>query len=384
MKNISYGRQFISQEDIDAVVETLQSDFLTQGPKIIEFEQKFAEYVGADYALAVSNGTAALHLSALALNVKKGDKIITTPLTFVASANSILYCGGEIDFVDIDPNTYLLDLNKLEEKLSNSAPNTYKGIIPVDFAGYPVQAEHFRQIANKYNLWIIEDACHAPGAKFIDSKGIEQKTGNGKFSDIQVFSFHPVKHIATGEGGMITTNSKELYEKLYLLRTHGITRDPEKLRENHGGWYYEMQELGYNYRLCDIQASLGISQLNRAKTGVLKRNSIAQKYNLAFKGLDIQTPFITDNSYHAYHLYIIQVNNRNGLYEHLRTNNIFAQVLYYPVHLQPYYKQFGWKKGDFPIVENYYERCLALPMFPTLNDEEQDFVIEKVKEFVLK
>jgi len=383
MKNISYGRQFISQDDIDAVVETLQSDFLTQGPKIVEFEQKFGAYVCADYALAVSNGTAALHLSALALGVKKGDKIITTPLTFVASANSILYCGGEIDFVDIDPHTYLLDLDKLEEKLSKSAPNTYKGIIPVDFAGYPIQAERFRNIANKYNLWIIEDACHAPGAYFIDSDEKKQKTGNGIYSDIQVFSFHPVKHIATGEGGMITTNSKELYDKLCLLRTHGITKDPDKLSENHGGWYYEMQELGYNYRLCDIQASLGVSQLKRAEEGVLKRNSIAEKYNTAFTDLDIQTPFVADDSYHAYHLYIIQVEDRKGLYEHLRSNNIFAQVLYSPVHLQPYYKQFGWKKGDFPVVENYYERCLALPMFPTLSNEEQDYVIEKVKEFIM-
>jgi len=383
MRSISYGRQFISQDDIDAVVETLQSDFLTQGPKIVEFEQKFAAYVGADYALAVSNGTAALHLSALALGVKKGDKIITTPLTFVASANSILYCEGEIDFVDIDPHTYLLDLDKLEEKLSKSAPNTYKGIIPVDFAGYPIQAERFRNIANKYNLWIIEDACHAPGAYFIDSDEKKQKTGNGIYSDIQVFSFHPVKHIATGEGGMITTNSKELYDKLCLLRTHGITKDPDKLSENHGGWYYEMQELGYNYRLCDIQASLGVSQLKRAEEGVLKRNSIAEKYNTAFTDLDIQTPFVADDSYHAYHLYIIQVEDRKGLYEHLRSNNIFAQVLYSPVHLQPYYKQFGWKKGDFPVVENYYERCLALPMFPTLSNEEQDYVIEKVKEFIM-
>jgi len=382
MKNISYGRQHISQEDIDAVAETLQSDFLTQGPKVVEFEQKFAEYVGAKYALAVSNGTTALHLSAMALGVEKGDKVITTPLTFVASANSVLYCGGEIDFVDIDPQTYLMDLDKLEEKLSKAAPNTYKGIIPVDFAGYPIHAERFRIIANKYNLWIIEDACHAPGAKFIDSNGVEQETGNGVYSDIQVFSFHPVKHIATGEGGMITTNSKELFEKLSLLRTHGITKDVDRLKENHGGWYYEMQELGYNYRLCDIQAALGVSQLSRAKEGVKKRNAIADTYNKAFEGLNIKTPFVENHSYHAYHLYIIQVDDRKGLYEDLRSNNIFAQVLYSPVHLQPYYRQFGWKDGDFPEVEKYYKHCLALPMFPTLSEEEQCFVIEKVIEFV--
>jgi len=383
MKNISYGRQHISKDDIAAVVETLQSDFLTQGPKVVEFENKFANYVDAKYALAVSNGTCALHLAALALGVKKGDKVITTPLTFVASANSVLYCGGKIDFVDIDPETYLMDLDKLEEKLSKAPIGTYKGVIPVDFAGYPIHAKRFRQIADKYKLFIIEDACHAPGAYFIDEDGNKQRTGNGNFSDIQVFSFHPVKHIATGEGGMITTNSKELYDKLSLLRTHGITKDPEKLEENHGGWYYEMQELGYNYRLCDIQASLGVSQLKRAEEGILKRNSIAEKYNIAFKNLDIQPPFVADDSYHAYHLYIIQVEDRKGLYEHLRSNNIFAQVLYSPVHLQPYYKQFGWKKGDFPIVEKYYQHCLALPMFPTLSSEEQDYVIEKVKELLL-
>ncbi|WP_461634143.1 UDP-4-amino-4,6-dideoxy-N-acetyl-beta-L-altrosamine transaminase [Labilibaculum euxinus] len=382
MKNISYGRQYISQDDIDAVVETLQSDFLTQGPKVVEFEQNFAKYVDAKYAVAVSNGTTALHLAALALGVCEGVKVITTPLTFVASANCVKYCGGEIDFVDIDPQTYLLDLDKLESKLADAPKGTYKGVIPVDFAGYPIHAERLRQIADEYNLWIIEDACHAPGAKFIDSKGNEQKTGNGSYSDIQVFSFHPVKHIATGEGGMITTNSKELFDKLSLLRTHGITRDSGKLIENHGGWYYEMQELGYNYRLCDIQAALGVSQLNRAEQGVLKRNAIADKYNMAFQGLDIKTPFVDEQSYHAYHLYIIQIGDRKGLYEHLRSNNIFAQVLYYPVHLQPYYKNLGWKRGDLPVVEKYYENCLALPMFPTLSIDEQSFVIEKVKEFV--
>lgn len=384
MKNISYGRQHISKDDITAVVETLQSDFLTQGPKVVEFENKFANYVDAKYALAVSNGTCALHLAALALGVKKGDKVITTPLTFVASANSVLYCGGEIDFVDIDPETYLMDLDKLEEKLSKAPVGTYKGVIPVDFAGYPIHAKRFKQLANKYKLFIIEDACHAPGAYFIDEDGDKQKTGNGNFSDIQVFSFHPVKHIATGEGGMITTNSKELYDKLSLLRTHGITKDPEKLEENHGGWYYEMQELGYNYRLCDIQASLGVSQLSRAEQGVLARNKVANKYNKAFESLPIKTPFVEDGFFHAYHLYIIQVDNRKGLYDYLREFNIFSQILYAPVHLQPYYKQFGWKKGDFPIVEAYYECCLALPMFPTLTEEEQNYVIERVKEFVSK
>jgi len=382
MRAISYGRQHISQSDIDAVVETLKSDFLTQGPKVQEFEEKFAEYVDAKYAIAVSNGTAALHLCSLAMNVKKGDKVLTTPLTFAASANCIRYCEGEVDFVDIDSQTYLMDLDKLEEKLASVPVGTYKGVIPVDFAGYPVNVERLRSIANKYKLWIIEDACHSPGGYFEDSKQNQQKCGNGAYADLHIFSFHPVKHIATGEGGMITTNNKELYEKICLLRTHGITKDPELLYENHGGWYYEMQELGYNYRLSDMQAALGVSQLERAEEGVRKRNEIALKYNEAFKESKITTPFVHEDTFHAYHLYVIQIEDRKGLYNHLRENNIFSQVLYGPVHLQPYYKKFGWKKGDLPVVEKYYDNCLALPMFPTLSIDEQNYVIQKVKEFI--
>lgn len=382
MKPISYGRQNITQDDIDLVIETLKSDYLTQGPKITEFENKFAKYVNAKYAVAVSNGTAALHLCNIALGVKKGDKVITTPITFAASANSVLYCGGEIEFTDIDSKTYLIDLEKLENKLSQHPIGTYKGIIAVDFAGYPIDAKRLRKIANKYDLWVIEDACHAPGGYFTDSNNINQFCGNGAYSDMQIFSFHPVKHIATGEGGMITTNNQELYEKLLLYRTHGITKDPNILTENHGGWYYEMQELGYNYRLSDIQAALGVSQLNRAAEGVLQRNTIAQKYNLAFENLDIITPYVDEKSYHAYHLYVILIKDREGLFNYLREHKIFTQVHYIPVHLQPYYKALGCKKGDFPIAEKYYEQCLSLPMFPTLNEEEQDFVIDRIKEFL--
>ena len=382
MRAISYGRQYISQSDIDSVVETLKSDFLTQGPKVKEFEEKFAEYVGAEYAIAVSNGTAALHLCTLAMNVQPGDKVITTSLTFAASANCIRYCGGEVDFVDIDPESYLMDLDKLEEKLASVPIGTYKGVIPVDFAGYPINVEKLRILADKYKLWIIEDACHAPGGYFMDSKDIEQKCGNGTYADLHIFSFHPVKHIATGEGGMITTNNKELYDKICLLRTHGITKDTELLTENHGGWYYEMHELGYNYRLSDIQAALGVSQLKRANEGVKRRNEIAKIYDEVFKSLPIKTPKVADEYYHAYHLYVIQVDDRKGLYEHLRKNNIFSQVLYCPVHFQPYYQKLGWKKGDLPVVEKYYESCLALPMFPTLSLEEQNFVIDKIKEFL--
>jgi UDP-4-amino-4,6-dideoxy-N-acetyl-beta-L-altrosamine transaminase len=379
---IPYGKQQITQEDIDAVVEVLKSDFLTQGPKVKEFEERFAEYVGAKYAVAVTNGTAALHLCNMVLGTGPGDKVITTPITFAASANSVLYCGGEVDFVDIDPDTYTLDLEKFEEKLSASPVGTYKGVIPVDLAGYPVDVEKLRRITDKYGLWIIEDACHAPGGYFTDSNGDKQLCGNGAYSDLQIFSFHPVKHIATGEGGMVTTNNEELYKKLLLLRTHGITKSPDMLIEDHGGWYYEMHELGYNYRISDLNCALGISQLNRAKEGVEKRNRIAVRYNEAFKDLDtVKTPFVADDVYHAYHLYIIQAEQRKELYGFLREHDIFTQVHYIPVHLQPYYSRMGWKKGDFPAAEDYYEKALSLPMYPALTEEEQEFVIEKIKEF---
>ncbi len=383
MNPINYGKQNITQEDIDLVVKTLKSDYLTQGPLVKEFEDKFAKYIGAKYAVSVSNGTAALHLCNSVLGVKEGDKVITTPITFAASANSVLYCGGSVDFVDIDPKSYTIDLNKLEEKLESNPKGTYKGIIPVDFAGYPVDTESLRKIANKFNLWILEDACHAPGAYFTDSYGIKQYCGNGAYSDLHIFSFHPVKHIATGEGGMVTTNSKELYDKLKLLSSHGITKDTSKLIENHGGWYYEMQELGYNFRLSDINCALGVSQLERANEGVDLRNKIAKKYNNAFKNIEkIKSPFVADSVFHAYHLYVIQVEDRKGLYDYLREKNIFSQVHYIPVHLHPYYKNMGWEKGDFPIAEDYYEKALSLPMFPTLSDEEQEYVIEKIFEFI--
>ena len=382
MAPIPYGKQEITNDDIQAVLQVLKSDFLTQGPKVEQFEKEFAKYVGAKYAVAVSSGTAALHLSNLAIGIKKGAKVITSPITFVASANAVLYCGGEIDFVDIDEKTYTIDLEQVEEKLKNSPKGTYSAIIPVDMAGYPVNVEKLRQIADKYDLYIIEDSCHAPGAYFIDSNNKKQLVGNGNFSDLQIFSFHPVKHIATGEGGMITTNNKALYDRLISLRTHGITKSKERMTQNDGGWYYEMQELGFNYRLSDIHAALGISQLKRANENIIKRNTIAQRYNEAFKSINgIRTPFVDNNVFHAYHLYIIQVQKRKELYDYLKKHNIFTQVHYIPVHLQPYYKKLGWKKNDFPKAEAYYEHCLSLPMFPTLTDNEQEYVIEKIKEF---
>ena len=382
-KPIPYGRQCITDDDIKAVVETLKSDYLTQGPKIVEFEKCFADYVGCKYAVAVNNATAGLHLGATSLGVKPGDKVIVTPLTFAASANCIRYCGGEVVFCDIDKDNYLMDLNELEKILKSAPKGTYKGIVPVDFAGYPLNLENFKSLAEEYNLWIMEDACHAPGAYFIDSKDEKQLSGNGNFADLAVFSFHPVKHIATGEGGMVTTNDKALYEKLCLYRTHGITKDPALLTKNDGGWYYEMIDLGYNYRITDFQAALGISQLKRANSGLSRRQQIAEKYTAAFSSIKgIKTPNIESNVYHAYHLYIIQVEDRLGLYNYLRKNNIYSQIHYVPLHLMPYYKQFGWKEGDLPVVEEYYKHCLSLPMFPTLTDEEQSWVIEKVLEFV--
>lgn len=383
-KPIPYGRQHITAEDIEAVISTLQSDYLTQGPKIKEFEEAFASYVGARYAVAVNNATAGLHLAAQSFGVKPGDKVIVTPMTFAASANCIRYCGGEVVFCDVDQDTYLMDIEKLKALLAASPKGTYKGIVPVDFAGYPVDLEAFRAVADEYGLWILEDACHAPGGYFIDSKGKKQYCGNG-LAEASVFSFHPVKHIATGEGGMVTTNRKDIYDSLCLYRTHGITKDPGCLEENHGGWYYEMQELGFNYRITDFQAALGISQLRRADAGLDRRQQIARTYNEAFAPISgIRTPYVAENIYHAYHLYIIQVADRLGLYNYLHENKIYAQVHYVPLHLMPYYRQLGNKKGDLPVVEAYYEHCLSLPMYPTLTDEEQQYVIEKVIEFVTR
>lgn len=379
---IPYGKQHITKEDIEAVTAVLKSDFLTQGPNIKTFEEKFAAYIGAKYAVAVANGTAALHLCAIALGVNENSKVITTPITFAASANCIKYCGGDVTFADINAATALIDLDKVEELLQQSPKGTYAGIIPVDFAGLPVNLERLKKIADAYNLWIIEDACHAPGGYFTDSKGVKQNCGNGAYADLAIFSFHPVKHIACGEGGMITTNNKTLYEELLMLRTHGITKDANLLYKNDGGWYYEMQELGYNYRLTDFQAALGVSQLKRADEGLQRRKEIAKRYDDAFNNTSVNNTIARFKDEHAYHLYIIKVENRKALYDYLRTKNIFCQVHYIPVHLQPYYQQLGFKKGDYPEAETYYNSCLSLPMFPALLNEEQDYVIKNILEFI--
>ena len=379
MKKIPYGRQNIDQNDIDAVVSTLQSDFLTQGPKVNEFEVKFAEYVGSKFAVAVNNATSGLHLSVLALNLNKGDRVITSPITFAASANCVRYVGGEVWFADIDKNSYLLSLESTRKLIESKPKGYFKGIIPVDFAGLPLDLEAFRELANEHDLWIIEDACHAPGGSFTDSKGTVQKCGNGNYADIAIFSFHPVKHIACGEGGMVTTNSKKIYKKLKLLRTHGITK--ENMAQDHGGWFYEMQELGYNYRLTDIQSALGITQLAKNKEGVVRRNEIANVYKEAFKS-KIKFQSLGKGVVNAHHLFIIEVENRKGLYDYLKEQNIFAQIHYVPVHILPYYKSIGYEEADLINAENYYSNCLSLPMYPTLTGEEQEFVIERVLKFL--
>ncbi|MDC0592062.1 UDP-4-amino-4,6-dideoxy-N-acetyl-beta-L-altrosamine transaminase [Balneolaceae bacterium] len=393
INSIPYGKQNITEEDVNAVVKVLKSDYLTQGPKIKEFEDSFAKYVGAKYAVAVSNGTAALHLCTMALNVKHGQKVITSPITFAASANCVRFCGGEVVFGDIDPETYLLDISSVQNLLKSSPKGTYSGIIPVDFSGRAVNLEEYRELADEYGLWIIEDACHAPGGSFLKSNKEKSKCGSGEFADLAIFSFHPVKHITAGEGGMITTNDEILFKKLLTLRTHGIVKDDRlylnssefasgvKSTETFPLWYMEMQELGYNYRLTDIQAALGLSQLQRAETGIMRRREIASLYNESFedKSFIIRQSGIIEG--HAYHLYIIEVEYRLRLYNFLRANKIYSQIHYIPCHLMPYYRNLGWQEGDCSYSEKYYKRCISLPIYPNLSKEEQSFVINKVIEF---
>ncbi len=378
MKKIPYGRQDIDSSDIEAVVSVLKSDYLTMGPKVEEFEIEFAKYVGSKYAVAINNATAGLHLSVLALNLKKGERVITTPITFAASANCVRYVGSEVWFADIDPKTYLLDINSVKELIESKPKGFFKGIIAVDFAGLPVNMEEFRQLADIHNLWIIEDACHAPGGYFLDSKGKTNFCGNGKYSDIGVFSFHPVKHIACGEGGMLTTDSLELYEKLILLRTHGITK--KNLQKTHGNWYYEMIDLGFNYRLTDIQSALGISQLAKNHKGVIRRNEIAKAYKVAFKD-KIKFQHLPVGTYNAHHLFVIEVNKRKELYDFLHSKGILVQIHYIPVHTLPYYKKIDYSSANLMNAEKYYSRCISLPMYPTLSNNEQNFIIHTINTF---
>lgn len=376
---IPYGRQSITKEDVDAVISALNSDFLTQGPKVKEFEEDFSIYTGSKYAIAVNNATAGLHLSVLALGLKKGERVITTPITFAATANCIRFCNAEVWFADINPNSYLLDLDSVQKLIETKPKGFFKGIIAVDFGGLAVNLEKFKCLAKKHNLWLIEDACHAPGGHFTDSKQEIQRCGNGNYADIGVFSFHPVKHIACGEGGMITTNSKSLYEKLRLLREHGISK--EEMSKNDGGWYYEMKELGYNYRLTDIQSALGITQLRKNKKGVIRRNEIANKYKESFNG-KIKFQSLEKGELNAHHLFIIEIDRRKELYDFLRNHNILTQIHYIPIHTLPYYKEINYQEANLIHAEEYYNRCISLPMYPSLTNTEQQFIISKVLEFI--
>jgi UDP-4-amino-4,6-dideoxy-N-acetyl-beta-L-altrosamine transaminase len=371
---IPYGKHHISQKDIDAVVETLESDFLTQGPQIENFEKAFAKYVEADFAIAVSNGTSALHLCSLALGANKYSRVITSPITFVASANCIEYCGGKIEFCDIDPETLCLDINKVKNKLENSPKGTYSGIIPVDFAGFPVK------LADQYGLWLLEDSCHAPGGFFYDSLMKKQLCGNGRFADTAIFSFHPVKHIAAGEGGMITTNREDLYNRIKRLRTHGISKSPDLLTKSSQSWYYEMQELGYNYRISDISCALGNSQLKRAKEGLKDRKVIAKKYLQDLSSLPLKIPSANFSDGHAFHLFVILTDKRDKLYSYLREWNIQTQIHYIPIYKQPYFEsKYGSQHLKF--TEEYFSKCLSLPIYPSMTKEEYLYVIEKITKF---
>lgn len=385
MHKIPYGKQTIEQSDIDAVVDVLQSEFLTQGPNVPIFENLVAEYHGAKYGVAFANGTAALHGAYFAMGIGQGDEVVTSPITFVATSNAAIYCGALPAFVDIDPNTLCIDVSKIEE---NIHANT-KAIAPVAFGGYPVDLKTIREIANRNHCFVLYDAAHAIASKRDGSFGMD-------YIDMAMLSFHPVKHIATGEGGMILTNNKDFYDKLLLFRSHGITKDKTLLLDHHGPWYYEMQCLGYNYRMTEMQAALGISQFKRIESNILSRNTAASFYETALAdcpGLDLPPSVgynvLSDKEatlIHSYHLFPIRVKNpamREGLYNHLHQQNILAQIHYIPVHLQPYYKKnFGFQTGNFPLSEAYYERTISIPMYHNITSEELEFVVATIRNYM--
>ena len=380
---IPYGKQSIQEDDIAAVVEVLKSDFLTQGPAVLKFEEEFARVVGAKYAVAFCNATAALHTGFKALNTDLKKKVIVTPITFAASSNCVLYEKGQVEFVDVDSKTFNIDLDQVEKILAKN-PTAYQGIIPVDFAGLPVDTERLRSIADKYNLWIMEDACHAIGGGFYNSKKEFIKCGSGVYSDLTVFSFHPVKHIATGEGGMVTTNDEKKYKHLLKLRSHGIERDEKLLKEtSHGGWYHEMQELGFNYRMSDINAALGLSQLRKLSQNIEKRLLIAKKYKDFLKGSKLGFQEYNEEKFvNAYHLFVVQTDKRKELYDFLKTQDIYSQVHYLPVYKHPYYQVSGFKEVHLAHAETYYAQALSLPMFHGMKEEEQTYVQGHLTKFI--
>jgi len=373
-RTIPYARQCIDEDDIAAVVEVLRSDWLTTGPKIAEFEEAVAQFVGAKHAVAVSNGTAALHAAMYAANIGPGDEVILPPMTFVATANAVVFQGGIPVFADVDPDTLLIDPDQVEAKIT---PRT-KAIVAVDYAGHPCDYDSLNAIARKHGLILVADACHALGAEY---KGKRV----GTLADLTVFSFHPVKHITTGEGGMIVTDNPELAEKMCIFRNHGINNDHSR-RTREGTWYYEVVHLGYNYRLTDFQCALGISQLRKLLAWVARRNQIARRYNEAFSHLQTFTPLkVRHDVFHAYHLYVIRVdkthadNNRSAVFKRLRNAGVGVNVHYVPVHLHPFYKdRFQTGPGDCRIAEKAYECIMSLPIFPAMSDNDVDAVITSV------
>lgn len=380
---IPYGRQEIKQQDIDAVVEVLQSDFLTQGPKTPLFEQLVADTVQASFAVAVNSATSALHIACLALDLGPGDWLWTTPTTFVASANCGLYCGANIDFVDIDPKTYNLCPQKLGQKLveAERLGKLPKVVVPVHLTGQPCDMEAIHDLSKKYGFKIIEDASHAIGGSYKN-----ELIGNCKYSDITVFSFHPVKIVTTAEGGIAVTNSQQLAERMNLLRSHGVTRDTSLMtKEPDGPWYYQQVELGFNYRMTELQAALGVSQMQRLGQFIERRHEVASIYNQNLIDLPLTLPWQHPDSYSAYHLYVIRLNLAQLQYTHLevfealREEGVGVNLHYIPVHTQPYYQQLGFKEGMFPEAEKYYKEAISLPMYQGLSAENQEKVIAALK-----
>jgi UDP-4-amino-4,6-dideoxy-N-acetyl-beta-L-altrosamine transaminase len=378
---IPYGRQDINQEDIDAVVAVMRSDFLTQGPAVLRFEESLASYCNAGHAVACNSATSALHLACLALELGPGDYLWTTPITFVASANCGLYCGAHIDFVDVDPQTYNMSVEELAKKLeqANVHGRLPKIVVPVHLCGQPCDMAGIHALSRQYGFKIIEDASHGIGGKY---QG--QPIGDGRYSDITIFSFHPVKIITTGEGGAAVTNDPALAGKMALLRSHGITRDPQYMTTPPDGpWYYQQIDLGFNYRMTDLQAALGLSQMGRLDTFVDRRAGIARRYDAALSGV-VVTPWQHPDSYSARHLYVVRVpsDRHRDIFEGLRENGFAVNLHYIPVHTQPYYQRMGFRPGDFPQAEAYYAQAISLPMFSCLTEADQDGVIEALSGLV--